>query len=143
MFLGEQRHSVDPKGRVVLPAKYRDELEDGCVVTKGQDRCLYVFPLDRWHDEVERVKRMPRTEKRYRDYARGFFAGADDQKLDRQGRVQLSPRLRAYAGIDADAVLIGVGERIEIWNPTSYEEVEATTDEYYGGLDVPLGDFGV
>ena len=89
MFLGEYQHSVDSKGRLVLPSRFRDRLERGLVVTKGQERCLYVFPIDKWDQEVEQVNNLPRTDRRSRNYARSFFGSASDQQLDGQGRIQI------------------------------------------------------
>ena len=98
MFLGEYQHTVDGKGRMVLPRKFRDGLEDGCVVTIGQEKCLFVFPMDEFNEEVERMGRLPRTDRRARNFTRAFFAGASDQVPDRQGRVQLTEKQRRYAG---------------------------------------------
>jgi len=105
VFLGEYQHSVDDKGRLVMPSKFRDHLAGGCVVTKGQEHCLYVFPLDRWEIEVERVNRLPRTNRRNRNYARSFFGAATDQSLDKQGRIQLPPTLRTFADLGKDVVV--------------------------------------
>lgn len=138
MFLGEYQHALDEKGRLVLPRKFRDALEDGLVVTKGQENCLYVFPLDRWARETERVSRLPRTDPRARRYARSFFAAASDQRLDKQGRVQLSEGLRSYAGLEKDATVVGVAERIEIWDTATWEGVAAEADEFYSGIEEVL-----
>ena len=89
VFLGEYSHSMDGKGRVVMPSKFRSGLEEGCVVTKGQERCIYVFPMDRWEEESGKVLQLPRTDRRARNISRSFFASASDQPLDRQGRVQI------------------------------------------------------
>ena len=81
MFLGEHQHTIDPKGRVVLPSRFRDDLAKGCFITKGQDHCLFVFTPKQWEQEVERIRSLPRTDRRLRNYARVFFAGAIDQKV--------------------------------------------------------------
>lgn len=143
MFLGEYQHTLDGKGRVVLPAKFRDDLADGCVVTKGQERCLYVFPVDRWSDEVERFKSLPRTERKFRDYARTFFAGAADQRLDKQGRIQVPPSLRSYAGLDRDVAVVGVGERVELWDVGAWEEFVAQADDHYAGIEEAISEHGI
>lgn len=143
MFVGEYQHTVDDKGRVVMPAKYRDRLEAGLVVTKGQERCLFVFPEDRWQLEVEKIHRLPRTSRQNRNFSRSFFGGASDQRLDKQGRLQIPPPLRAYAGIERDVVILGVADRLEIWDAEAWESVSADIDQGYADLEVPLSEEGV
>jgi MraZ protein len=143
LFLGEYQHTVDPKGRVVLPAKFREQLADGCVITKGQDRCLYVFPLDRWEEEMDRVNRLARTDRRARNFARAFFAGASDQSPDRQGRVQLPQTLRDYAGIDKDVSVNGAGNRVEIWDTSSWARVRPEYDRYYAEIEEAMSEYGI
>ncbi len=140
MFLGEYQHSMDDKGRVVLPRKFRDQLESGCVVTPGQENCLYVFTRKQWEEEVARVSRLPRTNRRARNYARSFFAGASDQMLDRQGRVQLTEKQRSFAGLHKDVTVVGVAERVELWAPEAWEAVAAEADEYFAQIEDELSD---
>ena len=90
MFLGQHRHTMDKKGRMVVPARYRPMLAEGLVITKGQERCLYVFPMDRWEDEAEKYRQLPRTDARARRLTRAFFSGAIDQDLDAAGRIPVS-----------------------------------------------------
>lgn len=143
MFLGEYQHSLDPKGRVVLPAKFREGLADGCVITKGQERCLYVFPLDRWETEVARVNTLPRTDARTRKLARSFFAGADQQTPDKQGRVQVPANLRTYADLSKDLTVVGVADYIEIWDTATWGRMSAEADEYYADIEEALGEHGI
>ena len=143
MFLGEYQHSVDAKGRVVLPARFRDALTDGGVVTKGQERCLYVFPLDRWEEEVNQFTALPRTDARARQLSRSFFAGATQQELDKQGRVQLPTGLREYAGLEKDLAVIGVSDRVEIWDATEWATYNAAADEYYSNIEEALSEGGI
>lgn len=138
MFLGEYHHALDTKGRVVLPRKFRDQLADGCVITKGQERCLYVFPLDRWEEEVAKVSRLPRTDRRARNFARSFFAGASDLVPDKQGRIQIPEPLRSYAGLDKDVAVVGVAERLEVWSAQQWEGIAAEADEYYSAIEEVL-----
>lgn len=140
MFLGEYQHSLDGKGRVVMPSKFRDGLDDGCVITKGQEHCLYVFPLDRWEEEVAKVSRLPRTDRRARNFARSFFAGASDQRLDKQGRIQVPEVLRVYATLEKDVTVVGVAERVEIWATSVWQTVAAAADEYYSAIEESLYD---
>ena len=138
MFLGEYQHSLDAKGRLVLPRKFRGDLKDGCVITKGQEHCLYVFPMDRWQDEVDKVSRLPRTDRRARNFARSFFAAASDQRLDKQGRVVVPEGLRRFASLNKDVTVVGVAERIEVWATEVWEGVQAEADEYYAGIEEAL-----
>ena len=138
MFLGEYQHTIDTKGRVVLPARFRDRLDEGCVVTKGQERCLYVFPLDRWEDEVSRISQLPRTDARARRFQRSFFAGASQDTLDKQGRVSVPQNLRDYAGLDKDVAVLGVSDHIEIWDQGEWERQSVEADEYYANIEESL-----
>ncbi len=139
MFLGEYRHTLDPKGRIVLPADVRDDFADGCVVTKGQEKCLYVFPLSRWEEEVEKLNRLPRTNKKVRSYLRSYLSGAKEVVPDKQGRVMLPEHLRTYAGLDREAVVVGVLDRIEIWNEGSWEDLSSGADEYLANIGEEFG----
>lgn len=143
MFLGEHQHTIDPKGRVVLPSRFRAELAKGCFITKGLDRCLFVFTPEQWDLEAERFRSLPRTDRQLRNYARVFFAGAIDQKLDKQGRIQIPTGLREYAGLDKDLTVVGVAERIEIWNADTWREVTADADVEYAGIDEALSEQGI
>ena len=143
MFLGEYQRSVDSKGRLVLPSRFRDRLERGLVVTKGQERCLYVFPIDKWDQEVEQVNNLPRTDRRSRNYARSFFGSASDQQLDGQGRIQIPQPLREYASLAKDVVVIGVADRVEIWNVESWESVSDEADEQFAGIEEALSGDGI
>jgi MraZ protein len=142
VFLGEYQHSIDEKGRLVLPAKFRHRLAGGLVVTKGQERCLYVFPLDRWEEEVAEVKGLPRT-KRNRNFARSFFGSAVDQELDRQGRIQMPLQLRTYAGLDKDVMIVGVADRVEIWDTASWERLSEEADRLYADTEDALPEEGI
>ncbi len=139
MFLGTYEHSLDEKGRLVMPRKFRDQLEAGCVITKGQEDCLYVWPPDAWEREYERVSSLPTTDRRARKFSRSFFAGAVDVQLDKQGRIQIPEKLRVFAGMGKDTTVVGSGPRIEIWSTEVWESEEAEADEYYSGIEEVLG----
>jgi MraZ protein len=143
MFLGEYSHSVDDKGRVVMPSKFRGELDDGLVITKGQERCLYVFPNDRWDTEAEKVLKLPRTDRRARSYSRAFFASASNQTLDRAGRCQIPEVLRTYADLGKDVTVIGVADRVEIWNAESWVAAAQEGDDYYADIEEALSGEGI
>jgi len=143
VFLGEFEHSLDAKGRLVLPRKFRDELEEGgCVLTKGQESCLYVFSMEQWEEEVARLRRLPRTDRRNRKYQRSFFASAIDQVLDRQGRIQLPDKHRVYAGLEKDVTVVGTLDRIEIWSREAWSAEATEADEYYSGIEDVLSEDG-
>lgn len=143
VFLGWYQHTVDDKGRIVMPSKFRDRVARGVVVTKGQERCLYVFPSDRFEEEAARINRLPRTNRRNRDYARAFFGSAADLQADKQGRLQIPQPLRAYAGLEKDVVVVGVFERIEIWDAASWAANQETADDLYSGIEEALSEEGV
>ena len=143
MFLGEYSHSLDEKGRIVMPSKFRAGLAGGLVITKGQERCLYVFAMDTWDQESARVQRLPRTDRRARNFSRSFFASASDQRLDRTGRCQIPEPLRIYAGLDKDLTVVGVSDRIEIWDTETWHSVAAEADEYYAGIEEVLSGEGI
>jgi len=143
VFLGEYQHSIDDKGRLVLPSKFRHALAEGLVITKGQDRCLYVFTPERWGDEVERVNRLSRLNRRNRNYARSFFGSASDQELDRQGRIQIPSQLRSYAALDKDVLVVGVADRIEIWDTDAWRELSVEADQLYADIEEALGEEGI
>ena len=131
MFLGTHRPRLDEKGRLFLPAKYRDELANGLVITKGQERCLYVFPTAEFGRLTEALRSAPVTAKAVRDYSRVFFASASDETPDRQGRVTIPPDLREYAARVKDCVVIGANTRLEIWDAAAWEAYEAQQNEAF------------
>ena len=120
MFLGTHQPRLDEKGRLFLPAKYREELAGGVVITKGQDRCLFVWPREEFARITEKLRNAPVTDKASRDYSRVLFSGASDELPDRQGRITVPAGLRAYAGLQRDCVVIGANTRLEIWDSTAW-----------------------
>jgi MraZ protein len=121
VFLGTHTPRLDDKGRLILPAKYREELAQGLVLTKGQERCLYVFPESEFGRITEALRTAPVTSKAVRDYSRVFFASASDEIPDKQGRITIPPALREYAALQRDCVVIGANTRLEIWDATAWE----------------------
>ena len=122
MFLGTHEPKLDTKGRIILPARFREDLADGLVITKGQERCLYVFPANEFSVITEKLIQAPVTEKSARDYLRVMFAGAHDEIPDKQGRVTIPTGLREYASLEKDCVVIGANTRVEIWDSTSWNK---------------------
>ena len=143
MFLGEYNHSLDEKGRVVMPSKFRQRLERGCVVTKGQERCLFVFPTDQFDEEASKVLSLPRTDGRARKFSRSFFASATDQVPDKQGRVQVPEALRTYAGLEKEVVVVGIADHIEIWAAAAWHQASAEADESYAEIEDVLSGDGI
>ena len=121
MFMGEYNHTIDAKGRLIIPAKFREVLGDEFVVTKGMDGCLFVFDNSEWQVFAEKLRSLPMIDKEVRQFTRFFLAGAASVEVDKQGRILLPSVLRAFAGITKDTVLIGVGSRIEIWSKDRWE----------------------
>lgn len=138
MFLGEFEHTVDDKGRLTIPARFRRQLEAGLVVTKGIDPCLWLYPADGWNQLAERISALPRTDPKAREFRRQVFGGASDVEPDKQGRVNLPPYLRQYANIDNQAVVVGLHDYCEIWNPEqwrkrqqiSYKDPETRAEQF-------------
>ena len=122
MFLGEFIHTIDEKGRLAVPAKFRAGLTDRLVVTRGIDRCLAIYPMEEWERLAKRVSDLPITDRRARAFNRLVFANASDATPDKQGRVLIPPRLREYAGLDGEVVVTGLNTYIEVWNPDSWGE---------------------
>jgi len=131
MFLGTHTPRLDDKGRLILPAKFREQLEAGVVVTRGQERCLYVFPLDEFERLADQLRQAPVTSKQARDYLRVFLSGASDESVDKQGRFTIPPMLRTYAGLDRDVAVIGAGQRVEIWDLTAWETYLAEQEQAF------------
>lgn len=134
MFLGTHSPRLDEKGRLFLPAKYRDELSGGLVITKGQERCLYVFPTHEFQRVTEALRTAPVTAKAVRDYSRVFFASASDELPDKQGRVTIPPGLRTYAGLERECVVIGANMRLEIWDAQSWARYESEQEQAFAEL---------
>ena len=116
MFKGEYNHTIDAKGRLIVPAKFRDILGDTFVVTKGLDGCLFVYPNEEWTNIENKFREIPLTTKDARKFSRFFFAGAADCEVDKQGRILIPSVLREFAGLQKEVVLVGVLNRIEIWS---------------------------
>jgi MraZ protein len=138
VFLGTHYPRLDDKGRLILPAKFRDELAEGVVVTKGQERCLYVFPAAEFQRITEALSQAPVTAKAVRDYSRVFFASASDEIPDKQGRITIPSPLRQYAGLDKDCVVIGANSRMEIWDSAAWDAYLATQEQAFADLETEV-----
>ncbi|GAA2207132.1 division/cell wall cluster transcriptional repressor MraZ [Nonomuraea monospora] len=134
MFLGTHQPRLDDKGRLFLPAKYREELAEGLVITKGQERCLYVFPVEEFQRITEALSTAPVTAKAVRDYSRVFFASASDETPDKQGRITIPQSLRQYAGLERDCVVIGANTRLEIWDAQAWDTYLSEQEQAFSEL---------
>ena len=122
MLIGEYEHSLDLKGRLILPAKIREDMGDKFIVTKGLDGCLFGFSQNEWTNFEEKLKTLPLSNYNARDFVRFFLSGATECEIDKQGRFLITSNLREYATLEIDAIIIGVGTRIEIWNKDKWRE---------------------
>ena len=141
MFLGEHQHTLDVKGRVILPARFRERLSNGLVFVPGQDRCIDVYPLTAFERRVEELRALPREDQRARGYLRMLLAGAHEDKPDAQGRVTIPPRLREYAELTKDLTINGADEKVEIWDRATWEDYRARTEPDFANLDGPFTSF--
>jgi MraZ protein len=139
LFLGEHRHALDDKGRVIFPVRMRDELGPQVVLQKGIESCVYVFPTDAWQAEVERVNSLPSTHPHARRYRRFFFSQAEDQRIDKQGRLTIPQAFREYAGLTRDVVVAGVGARVEIWDSDRWDTQRAESEDTVEDFTSELG----
>ena len=122
MLIGEYEHSLDDKGRAIMPAKLRTDIGERFIITKGLDGCLFVFSQSEWSNFEARLKELPLTNKNARDFVRFFLSGATECELDKQGRFLITNNLRQYASIAKEIIIIGVGTRLEIWNRDKWRE---------------------
>ena len=131
MFLGEYTHTIDEKGRLTIPAKFRGELAAGLVVTRGFDQNLMIFTMEGWQELAEKIAQRPMTDRSTRLFRRRVYSGAIDVVPDRQGRIVLPAHLRAFAGLESEAVIIGMFNYVELWSAESWQPVrdEIENDE--------------
>ncbi|OKZ77789.1 MAG: cell division/cell wall cluster transcriptional repressor MraZ [Clostridium sp. 27_14] len=131
MLMGEYSHSLDTKGRLIMPAKLRQDIGDKFILTKGLDGCLFAFSQTEWNNFEEKLKGLPLSDKNARNFVRFFLSGATECEIDKQGRFLIPTNLRISANLEKDAIIIGVGTRIEIWNKETWEKCdeEISADE--------------
>lgn len=141
MFMGEFQHNIDDKGRVIIPAKFRDELSDLFIITRGLDKALFVYPLNEWQIIEQKLKTLPFTKADARKFTRFFFSGAVESELDKQGRVIIPNNLRNYAFLKKECVVIGVSNRIEIWDKDYWESYYKNSEESFNDIAETLIDF--
>lgn len=143
MFIGEYQHTIDTKGRVIIPSKLRDDLGSNFIMTKGLDNCLFVYPLEEWKVLEEKLKTLPLTNRDARAFVRFFFAGATECTLDKQGRVLVPVNLREHANLGKDAVIIGVATRIELWSKEEWDEYNDDDNLSYDSIAERMAELGI
>jgi MraZ protein len=139
MFIGEYQHNLDDKGRLAIPAKFRGQLSDGAVVTKGLDNCLSLFTKEGWEIEAERLMSLPLTQANSRAYARFMLASAYPVEVDKQGRVNIPATLREYASVNGTTVVTGLGDHVEIWEPKAWNEYRSHIEKDSANIAEELG----
>lgn len=143
MLLGEYEHSIDTKGRIAMPAKLREGLGGKFIITKGLDGCLFVYAMDEWQRVEQKLASLPMSRKTARDFTRFLFGGACEGECDKQGRVLLPASLRRYAGLERDAVIVGVGSRAEIWDAAKWQQYNEESADDVNELAEQLADLGI
>ncbi|WP_435924929.1 division/cell wall cluster transcriptional repressor MraZ [Paenibacillus sp. DYY-L-2] len=141
MFMGEFQHSIDEKGRIIIPAKFRDLLGTSFVVTRGLDQCLFVYPMQEWEVLEQKLKALPLMKSDARAFTRFFFSGATECEWDKQGRVNLPATLRQYAKLEKDCVVLGVSNRVEIWSRDTWEQYFQQSEDTFNEIAEKLVDF--
>ncbi|WP_312469190.1 division/cell wall cluster transcriptional repressor MraZ [Neobacillus sp.] len=131
MFMGEYHHSIDIKGRLIVPSKFRDELGDMFIITRGLDQCLFGYPVSEWGLIEDKLKSLPLTKKDARAFTRFFFSGATESEFDKQGRINIPAPLLQYAKLEKECVILGVSNRIEIWSKQIWEDYFTQSEESF------------
>ena len=129
MFIGEYHHTIDEKGRIIIPAKFREELGNNFIITRGIENCLFVYSEENWAKITDKLNSLPFTKKDARTFNRFFMSGATSVELDKQGRVNISKPLIDYASLLKDCVIIGTGDRLEVWSQESWESFFDSTKD--------------
>lgn len=143
MFLGEYQHSLDNKGRVAIPARFRDKLSTGAIITRGLDNCLFVFSPKDWEVLAQKITALPLSQANSRAFSRLMLSGAMDVELDSQGRILVPDYLRKYAGLSRQAVIAGVYNRMEIWDTAAWEKYKQKTESAADEVAEQLGELGI
>ncbi|OPA78457.1 cell division/cell wall cluster transcriptional repressor MraZ [Paenibacillus selenitireducens] len=141
MFMGEYQHTIDEKGRMIIPSKFRDALGSNFVVTRGLDQCLFVYPRTEWEVLEQKLKALPLMKSDARAFTRFFFSGATECELDKQGRVNIPNNLLQYSKLDKDCVVLGVSNRVEIWSKDIWENYFDQSEESFNEIAEKLVDF--
>ncbi|HAX72902.1 MAG TPA: cell division/cell wall cluster transcriptional repressor MraZ [Firmicutes bacterium] len=139
MFIGEFHHSIDTKGRIIIPSKFREDLGEKCVITRGIDQCLFIYTLSEWQQLLEKLNALPVNRKDARQFVRFFLSGAIECDFDKQGRINISAPLIEYAQFEKDCVIIGVSNRIEVWEKTKWNSYFQESEEIISDIAENIG----
>ncbi|MCA9765830.1 MAG: division/cell wall cluster transcriptional repressor MraZ [Carnobacterium sp.] len=142
MLLGEYKHNIDAKGRLIMPAKFRNDLGVTFILTRGLDGCLFGYPKDEWSILEEKLKQLPLAKKEARAFIRFFYSAAAECELDKQGRINIPQTLREYADLDKACYIIGVSDRVEIWSETKWHVFSTEAEESFDEIVEDMGGFG-
>ncbi|WYJ80496.1 protein MraZ [Enterococcus sp. DIV1094] len=143
MLMGEYRHNIDAKGRLIVPSKLREELGEQFVLTRGLDGCLFGYPMSEWNELESKLNDMPLAKKDARTFVRFFYSAATECELDKQGRINIPNTLRNYATITKECVIVGVSNRIEIWDEAKWQEFSEAAEENFDEIAENMIDFGL
>jgi MraZ protein len=143
MFIGEYKHNLDDKGRMAVPAKFRDTLKNGAVVTRGIDSCLFLYPKEAWDKIAAKLSNLPVSQSKARAFSRLMLAGAMDVNIDSQGRINIPDYLTKYAGLKKKAVVAGLFDRLEIWDEETWEKYKTGAEKESAEIAETLGELGV
>lgn len=143
MLLGEYNHNIDEKGRVIVPAKFRDDLGISFIVTKGLDNCLFIYSKNEWNTFETKLKDLPLTNENARNFIRFFFSGATECELDKQGRINIPQNLREYASLNKDLSIIGVSTRVEIWDREKWNKYTSSDNMDLNEIAIQMSNLGI
>ncbi len=143
MLIGEYKHTIDNKKRLAIPSKLRREIGAKMVITRGLDNCLFVFPLNQWNKLVEKLSQLPLGQKDSRGFVRLMLAGASEVEIDKLGRILIPDYLKTYAGLKKNVVIVGVYNRLEIWDETKWKLFSKTTEKEVDNMAERLGELGI
>ncbi len=143
MFMGEYEHQIDVKGRIIVPAKFRADLGNQFVLTRGLDQCLFVYPMEEWKILEEKLKKLPLTKKDARSFTRFFFSGAVECEVDKQGRINIPQPLRTYSKLEKECIVIGVSNRVEVWSKELWADYISQSENSFVEISENLMDFDI
>lgn len=143
MLMGEFQHNIDAKGRIIIPAKLREDLGSKFVITRGLDGCVFGYPLDNWEKIQEKLKQLPLAKKEARAFTRFFYSAAAEAEIDKQGRINIPTTLVNYANLEKECLVLGVSDRIEIWSKEKWKNVSSEIEESFEEIAEDMLDFGL
>ncbi len=143
MLMGKYHNSIDAKSRMIIPSKCREDLGGVCVLTRGIDKCLYVYPMAEWSKFMEKLSKLPTSDSKARAFVRHFYANAVECEIDKQGRITLPQELREYAAIDKDLVTVGIIDKVEIWAREEWDAEVRETDDSTWDMAEKMAEYGI